>query len=366
MNALFGRYPRLQSVVAHAPLADLPTPIEKLAGLCRELSADGLYVKRDDLTAPVYGGNKVRKLEFILGAALRVGAKRAITTGGAGSNHALATALYAKLLGLKSALLLFAQPNATAVRKNLLVDLFIGADLHFCASYALSAERMQQLREHYRAVDGVEPFLIPGGGSSALGALGYVNAALELADQIARGEIPEPAAIYLAAGTLGTMVGLVLGLKLAGLRTKVMGVRVVPTGLASPERALGLFREVNQLLHGSDPAVALVNADETTFAIDSTWFGSEYALYTEESVNAVRLMRRVAGLELDGTYTGKACVGFLKAAREMKPGEALLFWLTKNSRPLPAEALAQDWHALPPEFHRYFTDEVQPLDRAIA
>ena len=195
MISLFEKYPLLRENLTYVPLGEFPTPVQRLERLGNQLGNIQLYIKRDDLSGKVYGGNKPRKLEFLLGNAIRSKAKEVITFGGVGSNHALATAIYARQLGLKSISMLMPQPNACYVRSNLLMSHFSGAELHLCGAGLESPINMplvymattyQVLRHALKC--GRLPQLIPAGGSSPLGVAGFVNAAFELKQQIANVE----------------------------------------------------------------------------------------------------------------------------------------------------------------------------------
>jgi D-cysteine desulfhydrase len=346
------------------PLGEFPTPVEKISGLCRRFSRDNLYIKRDDLSSSIYGGNKVRKLEFLLADALKQGVVRVMTSGGVGSNHALATAIYARHVGLKTTLMLYRQINSRSVRENLLMDRFCGADLFHHDTYQEHLQAFENKRRHFETTDGKSPYIIPLGGSSPVGALGYVNAGFELAEQITAGMLPIPSRIYLALGTMGTAAGMLLGLKAAGITTRLHVVRVVPPYVADRDKFLLLFGQINGLLKGLDPSFPLCSIDPGDLTIHHEYFGGTYGLYTQEAVNAIELLRESDGILLDGTYTGKACAALI-ADVGSGGDEPLLFWNTKNSRPLPAEALATDYRTLPAQFHHYFTEPIQLLDREL-
>ncbi len=217
MIPLFQHYPLLAHKLPYVALGVFPTPVQKLDQLGQQLGLDNLFIKRDDLSGKIYGGNKIRKLEFILGKAIRTKAGEVLTFGAAGSNHALATAIYADQLGLKSISMLASQPNASYIRRNLLMSYHYGAELHlipnipFIPLVANPAVLYQLLR--HRLKRGQFPMIVPMGGSSPLGAVGFVNAAFELQEQILKGEISEPDYIYVASGSMGTAAGLILGLK---------------------------------------------------------------------------------------------------------------------------------------------------------
>ena len=257
MIPLFAKFPNLKDRLPHTPIGSFPTPVARLEGLSRETGASGLFVKCDDESGRIYGGNKVRKLEFLLADAVRQKAARVITTGAAGSNHALATAVYAKAAGLKATLVLFDQPTSSLVRNNLLMDAYCGADMVFEETFGKLAARFPEIVKSYEALDGHVPYVIPAGGSSPLGAVGYVNAAFELKGQIDRGTLPEPEAIFLPLGTMGTAAGLMLGLKAAGLGSRVVAVRVVPPVVANSGKLAALFDETLTLLRGLDPSFPL-------------------------------------------------------------------------------------------------------------
>jgi len=361
MIPLFERYPLLTMRLPRLSFGDFPTPAEKLTGLCRRINRDNLYIKRDDLSSRTYGGNKVRKLEFLLADAQMRGAMRVITSGGAGSNHALATALYAKHAGLRAVLMLYRQPNSYAVRDNLLVDLYSRAGIFHHDTYQEHLRAFEDAVRRYEIADGRPPYVIPLGGSATVGVVGYVNAGIELAEQIAAGEIPLPSRIYIAMGTMGTTVGLLLGLKAAGVKTHLYAVRVVPNHVADMDKCHILFRQTNKLLCELEPAFPLCNITPDDLTIYDDYFGEKYGMFTPEAMAAMALLRESDGIALDGTYTGKACAAFLNDVRS-NDDESMLFWQTKNSRPFPPEVLDADYHMLPISFQRYFTEQVQQLD----
>ena len=364
MIPLFERYPAIALRIPRLSFGEFPTPVERLPGLSRRVDRDDLYIKRDDLSSRVYGGNKVRKLEFLLADALKQGALAVITSGGAGSNHALATAIYGKKAGLKTVLMLFRQPNSHSVRHNLLMNLARGAELIHHDTYQEHTQAFEATVCRYESADGKTPYVIPLGGSSPMGAIGYVNAGLELAAQIAAGDIPPPSRIYLALGTMGTAMGLLLGLKAAGVKTNLQAVRAVPTYVAGIEKCHLLFNQTNELLREMDPSFPSCTLEPEDLTIRQEYFGEKYGLFTTEAVAAATLLKESDGIILDGTYTGKAGAAFLADVRSNSDGP-VLFWNTKNSRPLPPEALAADYRLLPVSLHCYFNEPAQPLDKGL-
>lgn len=368
MNALFEAYPGLCGRIPYIALGDFPTPVQRLERLEEALAGNDspptLYVKRDDLSGKPYGGNKVRKLEFLLGRALEDGRKTLMTFGGAGSNHALATAIYAKQVGLQSISMLVPQPNAHSVRRNLLMSLRVGAELHQRGGMAslVPASLLQLLRHALK--EGKRPQVIPPGGTSPTGMIGFVSAGLELKRQIEAGELPAPDCVYAASGTMGTVVGLLLGLKAAGLATRVVAVRVTDPKFTSMRKARRLFDATANLLHAADPDFPVIPFPEADFELRHDYYGTQYALYTQEGIEAVNRMRETDGVKLEGTYTGKtlaALLGDLEAGRLR--GQTVLFWDTFNSQDFRNEIEGMDYHRLPRAFHRYFEEEVQSLDR---
>jgi 1-aminocyclopropane-1-carboxylate deaminase/D-cysteine desulfhydrase-like pyridoxal-dependent ACC family enzyme len=368
---LFEQYPLLREKLAYASLGQFPTPVQKLERLGVELGTSQLYIKRDDLSGRLYGGNKPRKLEFILGSVLRSKAKEVMTFGCAGSNHALATAIYAQQVGLKSISMLMPQPNAQYVRRNLLMSRYCGAELHLCGTGLESARNMPlvytaatyQLLRH-RLKKGRLPYFIPPGGSSHLGLAGFVNAALELRGQVASGEMPEPEYIYVACGTMGTAAGLTLGLRAAKLGSQVVSVRICGEKFVNIRAMLRLISKTNSLLSSLDASFPKFEFSETDIDIRHDYVGRRYALFTEEGMEAVSLMRECEGIKLDGTYTGKTLAALKHDARNSGlRGKAVLFWNTLNSRDFSDDISGLDYHDLPRPFHRYFEEEVQPLDR---
>ncbi|MFW6056730.1 MAG: 1-aminocyclopropane-1-carboxylate deaminase/D-cysteine desulfhydrase, partial [Chloroflexota bacterium] len=319
------------------------------------MGTDALYMKRDDLTATVYGGNKPRKLEFILADALRSRVTHVMAFGAAGSNHALATAIYAQQLGLKSISLLMHQPNASYVRRNLLMSYRCGAELH---SYGAALEsRMNKpliyevtLRQIIRhtIIDGRMPYRIAPGGSSLLGIAGYVNAGLELAGQVAIGILPAPDLIYVACGTLGTAAGLLLGLRAAGLQGRVIAVKVTTGRHVNTANMQKSVQSSNCFLHDLDPSFPLFQFSGDESEVAEGYSGLGYALFTDAGTSAVRMMKQHEGLLLDGTYTGKALAALIDDAQAgLLESKTVLFWNTFNSRDFSRAISDVDYHQLP-------------------
>ena len=280
MLPLFKHFPRLAHGLPCVPITTIPTAVRCCAALSDHAGAASIHVKCDDQTGPVYGGNKVRKLAFLLGRARKLGTTTTLTFGAAGSNHALATAVYARQVGMGPISMLVPQVNSRKVGANLLRHFATGATLHhFRRRDEVSRATMAIVCEARRRGE-PRPFIIPAGGSAPLGTVGYVNAALELKAQIIAGELPVPDRIYVASGTMGTCVGLLLGLQLAELDTQVMAVRVTTPPFTSLEKGELLYRRTLGLLRKLDPAVPALRFPASRFILRDDYLGPSYGVYT--------------------------------------------------------------------------------------
>ena len=338
----------------HVALAELPTPVEELHDLAVETGHSSLWVKRDDLTSPTYGGNKVRKLEFLLGEARQRGCKTVLTMGGTGTNHGLATAVFAKELGLACQLALFPQPVTEHVRKSLKLYHAHGATMHFHRTFGGAAFRLLNQELHNRSrVSSRQTAVLGPGGSSPLGTLGFVNAALELAAQIKAGELPEPETIFCALGSKGTHAGLHLGMQLAGLKSRVVGVRVTPSIGANRYAVAALANKSRKLLrsHGVSLPIARIKATDVT--VDNRFFGGGYGKETSAGSEALKTAA-CNDITLEPTYTAKTFAAFLAVARSNTDKGPLLFWNTFSSVDLSALAETVPISDLPRPFQRCF------------
>ena len=281
MIPLFAQYPSLKERIPYVSLGEFPTPIEHLSKLGMEIGADHLYLKHDGLSGSLYGGNKIRKLEFLLADALHKRAKEILTFGFAGSNHALATAVSAQKLGLKSISILLAQPNARYVRRNLLLSHVCSAEIHHFKNKmaAYIPTTIMLLRKKLK--QGKFPYIIGPGGSSPLGTIGYVNAGFEIKEQVANGLMPEPDKIFVPLGTMGTAVGLTIGLKAAGLNTRVVSVRVADVKYGNEEKFVKLFEKTLALILSLDSSFPRVEITDDEVDITHNFFGEQYARFTE-------------------------------------------------------------------------------------
>lgn len=331
MNALVERWPQL-SRLARVELARFPTPVELMEGASDVLGGE-VWVKRDDLSALPYGGNKVRKLEYLLGHARELGARALVTAGAVGSHHVFATALYGREQGLETYAAVTPQPYHRHVEEQLRAQLAVGAHLYPAENLRAVARRMAELALRLRFW-GRRPYVVPLGGSNAYGTLGYVNAGLELAAQIDAGLCPDFDAVYVAAGTSATVAGLALGLIAGGVKTRVVAVRVLNRLFAHRGRIGRLMAQAEALLRGhearfpSGVARALASVQ-----IDARELGRGYGLPTPGSAAALKLAVG-DGLTLDETYTSKAFASLVREAGAERRGQKLLFWNTLSSASL--------------------------------
>ena len=196
-----------------------------------------------------------------------------------------------------------------------------------------------------------------------MGALGFVNAALELKEQIEAGILPEPDKIYVALGSCGTVAGLALGLKIAGLKSTICAIAVQRSAsfASTIER---LFNEANQLLQAADATVPLYTLHESDIRYVYDFSGPSYALFTPEGVEAIKLLDEIEDIALDGVYTGKACAAMLHDLRsDPVPDQTILFWNTYCNHAMGDEIASHSYTELPEAFHQFFESEVQPLDQ---
>lgn len=363
MIPLFKKYPTLENKIRYISLGNFPTPVEKLKNLGEKIGCSNLYVKRDDISGKFYGGNKVRKLEFILADAINHDKKEILTFGYAGSNHALATAVYSNILGLKSISMLLPQDNARYVRNNLLVSYLNCAELHLQNNkFLLAIDTFYQLIKH-KFKRGKFPLIVPPGGSSIFGILGFINAAFELKEQIDKYLLPIPKRIYIPLGSGGTAIGLIFGFKLLNLNIKVICVRVAEEKYANYKKMIKLFNKTNDFLCNYDNTFPRLKIIDEDIIIRHEFYGKRYALFTRSGVEAIKEIEKDENINLEGTYTGKTLDALITDVKKEKLiNETILFWNTYNSINLVNKIKNIDFHLLPKKFFYYFKNDVQPLD----
>jgi 1-aminocyclopropane-1-carboxylate deaminase/D-cysteine desulfhydrase-like pyridoxal-dependent ACC family enzyme len=350
VNALAERWPRLAKLPRTA-IATLPTPVHRLPAVEKRLDA-GVWIKRDDLSASRYGGNKVRKLEYLLADAERRGADTLLTMGAVGSHHVFATTLYGRERGFAVHAVLTPQPYERHVEDMLRADLAVGAKLYAQPTRLKAAQKLAELSLLAR-LSSRKPLLLPPGGSTVVGTLGYVNAGVELAVQIEAGHCPDPAAVYVACGTCATAAGLALGLAAAGVRTEVIAVRVTDTLFANRVQLARLVKGAEALLRALEPSFpAIARTALASLTLSDQEYGRGYGISTPVSEAAAHVAES-EGIRLDATYTSKAFARLLLEADTTRRGKNLLFWHTLSSAPL-TPFLAHQPEA-PEEFVRLMT-----------
>jgi D-cysteine desulfhydrase family pyridoxal phosphate-dependent enzyme len=311
------------------PLAYLPTPITDAIRLREALGGAAkcprILIKRDDLTGLGLGGNKARKLEYLIADALANGAHTVITTGAVQSNHARMTAAAARIAGLRCVLVLTSRHDVPAVEGNLLLDYLFGAEVRFVPSedpmFAVGRDEevVAEVVAEERAAGRV-PYVIPVGGSSPIGAIGYVTGTDELVDQL-RAMGVAPTRLYFGSGSRGTQAGLTLGAKLSEAPYKLWGVAV---SAGEPEKIV-------RAMNAANDAAALLGVDtrvgrEDLFT-DQGFIGEGYAIPTPLGLESIELLAKTEALLLDPVYTSKGFSALLAHVRagEIPPTDTVVF-----------------------------------------
>ena len=335
---LFQQFPALEKSIPWIPLANLPTAVQPFNTPEQSgMPTSNLWIKRDDKSNELYGGNKVRKLEFVLAQALQQGKTKLLTFGAIGTNHGVATALFCQKYGIKCKVLLFDQPVTNTVQNNLKLMQYCDASLEYKGSL------FRTVLHFYRArlLGKRDTYYLFAGGSNLDGCIGFVNAAFELKQQIEQNLIPEPNDIYCPVGSNATVAGLTLGCKLAGLKSRVVGIRVAPAYLGIfPVCTRGAIHSLMASTYkylkqqdGSIPAIKLPNIN-----LQEQYYGAGYGHPLQAGNEATELFAR-AGITLEPTYTAKTAAAVLRQCTE-QPARTILYWHTYNSADM-CELLAQ-------------------------
>ena len=315
-------FPRLR-------LGHWPTPLEHLPRLGRQLGTERLYIKRDDCTGLATGGSKTRKLEFLVGDALREGADTLLTHGAVQSNHVRQTGAAAAVAGLSCEALLEERvadaPDEYQGSGNVFLDHLFGITLHRVPGGTAMDAALEAHAQALRA-QGRRPYVIPGGGSNALGSLGYVDCVLELQRQCDAMGLRKPHLVH-ATGSAGTQAGLVAGIHALGLGWPVTGIGVRAPRAAQEARVHDLAQRTLALLGVDRPL------PRERVVADDGYIGPGYGLPTSGMVDAVRLLARHEGVLADPVYTGKGLDGLFTRLRERRfaPDEDVIFVHTGGS-----------------------------------
>lgn len=306
-------------------IAHLPTPIEYLSRLTSYLGGPRIYVKRDDQTGLAFGGNKTRKLEFLVAEARASGAKTLITTGAVQSNHCRQTAAAAAKFGFKCTLVL-AGGQPESITSNYLLDLLLGANV----VWTDRSSRDDDLKLTFLELESKDerPYLVPYGGSSPTGAAAYAYAIKELMDQRI-----QPDWIVFPTSSGGTQAGLVAGARLLGFKGRILGISVDEAADQLKIKIAQLASEVISKLGIQDIF------DENEILVNSDYCEPGYGVLTHVETEAIKLFAREEGLLLDPVYTGRAAGGLIDLIRKdyFSPSDTALFWHTGGTPALFAQ-----------------------------
>lgn len=312
-------------MIERVQLAQLPTPIEALPLLSTILGGPQLFIKRDDLTGLGFGGNKTRKLEFLAGDALAKGCKTLISTGAVQSNHCRQVAAAAARLGM-GCILVLAGEKPEQPQGNLFLDLLSGAEVIFVPKDQRD-DALAEITKNAEA-ENRKPYLIPYGGSNAIGAMGYCGAMKELHEQGLN-----PDWIVFATSSGGTQAGLLLGARETGSQAKILGISV-----DKPARE---FRETIAEIANSGAALLQLEARfaPEEILVNDNYCSSGYGVLTPSEKEAILLFAQHEAILLDPVYTGRAAAGMIDLIRQgfFKPEEKVLFWHTGGTPALFAE-----------------------------
>lgn len=351
---LFEYFPNLENNISWLNLAPLQTPVEQLFKIQEKLKTNSLWIKRDDLSSPLYGGNKVRKFEFIHAEILAKKCNYALTFGGIGSNHCVANAIFCNELKIKPIACLIDQPITSYVRNNLLLDLYFKNKIIY--SHKRSSIKFKAL---WQLIRKKKIYVILPGGSSPIGTLGFVNAGLELKSQIDNGEMPEPDIIFVACGSMGTAAGLSLGLEFAGSKTYIKAVKITDSKGRNIEDLTNLAFKTWKLMKNCDSNIPTIKLNN--ISIDDNHIGGKYGKPTKEGFEAIHLMKDNYNIKFEPTYTGKAFAAlcsFVKNNRKSSLNKTILFWNTYNGRDFTDILSKVDYHDLPEKLHWIFEKEL--------
>lgn len=344
VRAALAAFPRMA-------LAMLPTPLTEASGLRAALGGAArcprILLKRDDLTGLALGGNKARKLEYLVGDARRAGATTLVTTGAVQSNHARMTAAAARAAGMGVTLVLTTREAAPPLQGNYLLDRVFGADVHLIPAgpdprVAVAPDEEARVAEIVTGLRarGERPYVIPVGGSSAIGSLGYTAGTLEMVQQFAAERLA-PSRLYYASGSRGTQAGLELGARLFAPPYRLFGIAVSGGEPEKRLRAARVATETARLLGST----VTVSPDE--LFTNQDYIGEGYGIPTPAGLEAIRLLAEGDGVLLDPTYTSKAMAALIADVRagRIGPDETIVFLHTGGVPALFAHAAAFDTRA---------------------
>jgi D-cysteine desulfhydrase len=334
---LFEELPDLAKRTPWMPLAHVPTAVEACDPIGEWLRPPGtsrVYMKRDDLVSPLYGGNKVRRYEYVLADARAKGARRIVTVGGLASTQAMATTLFGRALGFEVCVVLFDQPVTRFARDSVRGFVAGGAEVVYGGGYLRTAYRA------WRAMrEGEDNYFIMAGAAGPRANLGYVDAMLELAKQVERGEMPRPDVIVLPTGSSGTLAALALGAAHLGWETEIVGVRITPAIACNRLTVGAIIRNTDRYLAARDPRWKPMRG-KVHYSLYGGAIGPGYGHPTPAAIEGAAQNEVLTGARGEVTYSGKALAGLRALLAEPRHRDRVfLVWNTlSKARPvLPAE-----------------------------
>lgn len=309
---LFASYPELEKKIPYISFGCFPTPIQKLNKILIGHKRPTIYLKDDGVAGmlqnsnPLFGGNKIRKLEFLLADAQQKNASTLLAIGASGSNSVTCTATYAHKLGLECIAQLIPQPPSKVLQRNLLLMNHYDVNFKIFDRTSLHEIIIESFHECKKNT-GRYPYPIPAGESSPRGILGFVNAAFELKNQIDNKLMPEPDKIYIPLGTGGSSLGLLIGIKALNLKTKIIAVAIEPMNVDTrTEQLRKKFYATIQLIRDMDENFPAQQFDLSQLEIRYKYSGDSYGLATSTAQQASTIFKKRENINLDGTYTAKA------------------------------------------------------------
>lgn len=315
------------------PLANLPTPLQTARRLTQRLAGPEILIKRDDLTGLATGGNKTRKLEFLLADALNQNAGCLITVGGPQSNHCRQTAAAAARIGLPCHLVIggFPPPH---LQGNLFLDRVLGTQMHWSGT-TNRTQKIEEVAASLRSA-GATPYTIPVGGSTAIGALGYVVAMVELCDQLAAANRSVDRILF-ATSSGGTQAGIVVGAALTGFTGQVLGISI--DQVPDEQSSVKYKQFVTQLANDTAQSIGCTaQFSPKDININYDYLGQGYGVVGDLEREAVKLMAQTEGILVGPVYTGRALGGLIDLIRKgiVSANETILFWHTGDETALHA------------------------------
>lgn len=338
---LFDELPDLAKRTPWTPLAHVPTavePCDAIGDWLRAPRGSRVFMKRDDLVSPLYGGNKVRRYEYVLADAKAKNARRIVTVGGLASTQAMATTLFGRALGFEVCVVLFDQPVTRFARDAVRGFVASGAEVVYGGGYVSTAYRAWRAMKR-----GKDNYFIMAGAAGPLANLGYVDAMLELAKQVERGEMPRPDVIVLPTGSSGTLAALALGAAHLGWETEIIGVRITPA-FACNRITVGLvIGKTDGYLAARDPRWKPMRS-RVHYSLYGGAIGRGYGYPTAEAIEGAAQNEVLTGAPGEVTYSGKALAGMRALLAEPRHRDKVfLVWNTLSEvRPVlpPPESAA--------------------------